>query len=239
MDAAVQDAPREPIHHQPRTSSDGPAVSDTREGPPLMLGWQPPAKAPHESVHKDSADKPLMIGWSPPSRLDGDPPGSSERVAAPVAPDVAEKPLRVVFQEAFITFTDPRSDELHKTATSVMAGYNGFFDHIGIRKGWRVAPLQQEEVQRAFQISSEIVALLRADLDRARGGGFIMRQLEGSAMDFLWGWPVGRQLITNEIFEEFMSGLVSATLSDGNGLVEGLDSRTVYQYMYSHPLLSC
>jgi len=234
MDAAVQDAPREPVHHQPTTSSDGPAVSDTREGPPLMLGWQPPAKPPHESVHKDPADKPLMIGWSPPSRLDGDPP-----VAAPVAPDVAEKPLRVVFQEAFITFTDPRSDELHKTATSVMAGYNGFFDHIGIRKGWRVAPLQQEEVQRAFQISSEIVALLRADLDRARGGGFIMRQLEGSAMDFLWGWPVGRQLVTKEIFEEFMSGLVSATLSDGNGLVEGLDSRTVYQYMYSHPLLSC
>jgi len=123
-------------------------------------------------------------------------------------------------------------------AAEVLAAYHGFFDHIGLRKGWRTAPFSQDEVRMPFWAAAQAVTLVRAELDRARGEGvMVLRQVEGSAMGFLWGWPVGRQLNSPEVTEEFVRGLVFATLSDGRGLVEGLDNHIVEKYLRANPYL--
>lgn len=125
----------------------------------------------------------------------------------------------------------------HKAA-EVLAAYNYFFEHIGLRKGWRTAPFGKEEVQAPFQAAAEVVTVVRARLDEQKGGGVVLRQVEGSAMSFLWGWSPERSPGScGEALEEFFRGLVFATLSDGRGLVEGLDANTVEHYVSSHPII--
>eukprot|EP00930_Biecheleria_cincta_P084631 TRINITY_DN74080_c0_g1_i1.p1 TRINITY_DN74080_c0_g1~~TRINITY_DN74080_c0_g1_i1.p1 ORF type:complete len:328 (+),score=81.21 TRINITY_DN74080_c0_g1_i1:30-1013(+) len=126
------------------------------------------------------------------------------------------------------------TDWIRDRSREILGAYNFFFEHIGIRKGWRTPPFGKEEVQAPFMASAEVVAVVRRRIDE-QGGGMVLRQLEGSAMDFLWGWcpekPPGQAL------EEFFRGLVFATLSDAKGLVEGLDAATVDYYVRSHPIL--
>lgn len=124
-------------------------------------------------------------------------------------------------------------------AHEILGAYNSFFDHIGLRKGWRTAPFGKDEVQAPFQAAAEVVAVVRARLDEQTGGGVVLRQLEGSAMNFLWGWDPNRQLgASHQALEEFFRGLVFATLSDGRGLVEGLDSTAVEHYVGQHPIVA-
>jgi len=128
---------------------------------------------------------------------------------------------------------------IQQRASEILAAYNFFFEHIGLRKGWRTAPFRKEEVQAPFQAAAEVVTIVRARLDEQKGGGVILRQLEGSAMNFLWGWsPECRPSSCGEALEEFFRGLVFATLSDGNGLVEGLDTETVEHYINRHPIIA-
>jgi len=126
------------------------------------------------------------------------------------------------------------TDWIRDLSREILGAYNFFFEHIGIRKGWRTPPFGREEVQAPFMASAEVVAVVRRRIDE-QGGGMVLRQLEGSAMDFLWGWcpekPPGQAL------DDFFRGLVFATLSDAKGLVEGLDAATVEYYVQSHPIL--
>merc|ERR1712187_719995 len=67
----------------------------------------------------------------------------------------------------------------------------------------------------------------------------VLRQLEGSAMNFLWGWnPKRPPGSSQEALEDFFRGLVFATLSDGRGLVEGLDNDFVEHYVSRHPIIA-
>jgi len=128
---------------------------------------------------------------------------------------------------------------IYRRSAEVLAAYNFFFEHICLRKGWRVAPFSKDEVQAPFRAAAEVVVVVRARLDSERGEGIVLRQVEGSAMNFLWGWsptcPPGSNM---QAAQEFLRGLVFATLSDAKGLVEGLDSQTVEGYVCSHPFLS-
>eukprot|EP00931_Biecheleriopsis_adriatica_P054803 TRINITY_DN32284_c0_g2_i1.p1 TRINITY_DN32284_c0_g2~~TRINITY_DN32284_c0_g2_i1.p1 ORF type:complete len:365 (-),score=108.47 TRINITY_DN32284_c0_g2_i1:126-1220(-) len=126
------------------------------------------------------------------------------------------------------------TDWLRHSACEILGAYNFFFEHIGIRKGWRTPPFKKEEVQGPFMASAEVVAVVRKRIDE-QGGGMVLRQLEGSSHDFLWGWSPEKR--PAQALEEFFRGLVFATLSDAKGLVEGLDSATVDYYVRSHPIL--
>jgi hypothetical protein len=127
-------------------------------------------------------------------------------------------------------------------ADEILDTYNGFFEQMVVRKGWRTPPFQREEVQVPFQAASEVVAMVRARLDEENaeaGGGIVLRQVDGTAKDFFWNWDAGRPpSSTQEILGEFFRGLVFATLSDAHGLVEGLHSETVEHYISSHPLVA-
>jgi len=128
---------------------------------------------------------------------------------------------------------------IQQRASEILAAYNFFFEHIGLRKGWRTAPFQKEEVQAPFQAAAEVVTVVRARLDEQGGGGMVLRQLEGASMSFLWGWDPGRPPGSSHgALEEFFRGLVFATLSDGRGLVEGLDNEVVEYYVSRHPIIA-
>lgn len=132
-----------------------------------------------------------------------------------------------------------RAEWIQQKAGEILAAYNFFFEHIGIRKGWRQAPFGFEEVQAPFKAAAEVVVVVRARLDAERGGVLVLRQVEGSAMNFLWGWSPSRPPgISYKALADFFRGLVFATLSDGRGLVEGLDPMTVESYVCRHPLLA-
>jgi len=132
-----------------------------------------------------------------------------------------------------------RAEWIQTRAGEILAAYNFFFEHIGLRKGWRTAPFQFAEVQAPFQAAAEVVVVVRARLDAERGGMLVLRQVEGSAMNFLWSWSPSRPPgSSHKALEDFFRGLVFATLSDGRGLVEGLDSTTVESYVCRHPLLT-
>lgn len=132
-----------------------------------------------------------------------------------------------------------RAEWIQQKASEILAAYNFFFEHIGIRKGWRKAPFEFDEVQAPFRAAAEVVVVVRARLDAERGGEIVLRQVEGSAMNFLWGWSPSRPPGTSyKALGEFFRGLVFATLSDGRGLVEGLDPTTVESYVCRHPLLA-
>jgi len=128
---------------------------------------------------------------------------------------------------------------IQQRANEILAAYNFFFEHIGLRKGWRTAPFQKEEVQAPFQAAAEVVTVVRARLDEQTDRGIVLRQLEGSSMSFLWGWSPGRPPgSSHEALEDFFRGLVFATLSDGKGLVEGLDTDFVEYYVSRHPIIA-
>lgn len=133
-----------------------------------------------------------------------------------------------------------QSDEwIQQRAFEILGSYNAFFEHIGLRKGWRTAPFDRDEVQAPFLAAAEVVTLVRAKLDGEGSGGMVLRQLEGSSMNFLWGWsPDKRPGSSPAALEEFFRGLVFATLSDARGLVEGLRTETVEYYVSCHPLLA-
>ncbi|CAE7515057.1 unnamed protein product [Symbiodinium natans] len=128
------------------------------------------------------------------------------------------------------------TDWIRDSSHEIFNGYNFFFEHIGIRKGWRTPPFKKEDVQGPFMASAEVVAVVRHRIDE-QGNGMVLRQLEGSSHDWLWGWAPEKPPHEAEFLPEFFRGLVFATFSDANGLVEGLDADTLDYYVQSHPIL--
>merc|ERR1712066_992970 len=67
----------------------------------------------------------------------------------------------------------------------------------------------------------------------------VLRQLDGSATNFLWGWDPKRPPgSSDQALQVFFRGLVFATLSDGKGLVEGLNDEFVEHYLSQHPIIA-
>jgi len=234
-------------------STDDPGkASSPAEKPPGESLLQAQAKRAASDKGSPNGQPPDPAGKAATTSAPSSPPtrrhslGSASQVkakAAPAPPHVHTSVSATVDAEASQAPEGPaawwsvNTDWIKKGAVEILGAYNFFFEHIGIRKGWRTPPFKREDVQEPFMASAEVVAVVRGRLDQ-EGRGMVLRQLEGSAMDFLWGWsPDKPPASTQEILQEFFRGLVFATLSDANGLVEGLDVATVEYYVNSHPII--
>jgi len=171
-------------------------------------GANPPEGNPPDGNEAQGGDKP-----EPPKNLTG-------------TPDIA------VYQEVL------RHQHYQTAAQAVFAAYNGFFDDIRIRKGWKEAPFTQEDMKILFTVAAQVVAVLRARLDVARVG-ISLRKIDGQAPDFLWGIEKNPSPLIPDQDRSYvamtLAGLVKATMSDGTGFVEGMDEQTVMSFVRVHP----
>jgi len=125
--------------------------------------------------------------------------------------------------------------DLQAAASEVEAAYLCFFDHISFRKGWKQPPFHREEVSTAFLAAAQIVARARLEvLDSV--GGIKLRQVEGSARDWLHD-PAAASLL-REDRRRFVAALVHATFRDVHGYVEGLSDIEVDAFIASFGDLS-
>jgi len=123
-------------------------------------------------------------------------------------------------------------------AQSVFGAYNGFFDDIRLRKNWKEVPFTMEDMKIIFTVAAQVVAVLRARLDVKRVG-ISLRKMDGQAPDFLWGLEKNPNPMVEGQDRSFvamtLAGLIKATMSDGNGFVEGMDEPTVMSFVRVHP----
>jgi len=70
-------------------------------------------------------------------------------------------------------------------ARDVAESYESFFDHIAFRKGWKQPPFTRAEVRPAFKRAACIVARARAEVLDVRNTEIKIRQVEGSARDWM------------------------------------------------------
>jgi len=128
----------------------------------------------------------------------------------------------------------------HKAADGVKRGYQGFFNHISLRKGWRTVPFKQDDLKHIFQVAAEVVGLLRTRLDLLKKG-LTLRQVDGSSHEVLWGLEKNPRVdLPGQDAAYVLSTielLVVATLSDAHGLVEGLERPVVMQSVEAHPFV--
>jgi len=224
----------------PRANADGRTQSYRRRN--KANNQKPAPSSAVEAVPSPVAGPPVLNDGTSPTwevqEFDKDESSAPVQHALAQEAPVAEEPSaqdELAWENC--TWWAEKAEWIYRRSADILAAYNFFFEHIGLRKGWRVAPFGREEVQAPFRAAAEIVVVIRAKLDNERGSVVVLRQVEGSAMNFLWGWspdqPPGS---TRQATEDFLRGLVFATLSDGKGLVEGLDSETVESYVCCHPL---
>lgn len=129
--------------------------------------------------------------------------------------------------------SDDVAHTMYSRTTEIVEAYNGFWGHVSLRTGWRQAPFTYEEVQAPFFHAGYMVATIRARLGAGASAG-TRRPIDGAAQAFLWGWP--RECSpgsSQENFRNFVRGLVFATLTDGNGLIDGLNSEDVNRHVSS------
>lgn len=131
--------------------------------------------------------------------------------------------------------SDARTLLLQQKSQDLWAAYDGVFELMVVRKGWREVPFDRYGSRGPFNVAAEVVVLVRESLDLRRGGGFLLRQLEGSSMDFLWGWDKKRPLGELETDYEFTKGVISATFKDAHGYVEGLQEPELIWWTSLHP----
>jgi len=125
-----------------------------------------------------------------------------------------------------------------EAAQAVFSAFNGFFDDIRLRKGWKKAPFTQDDMKIIFHVVAQIVAVLRARLDAARDG-ISLRKIDGDATEFLWGLEKNPNPLIQGQDRSYvattLAGLAKATMSDANGFVEGMDEPTVMAFVRCHP----
>lgn len=131
--------------------------------------------------------------------------------------------------------SDARALLLQQKSQDLWAAYDGVFELMVVRKGWREVPFDRFGSRGPFNVAAEVVVLVRESLDLRRGGGFLLRQLEGSSMDFLWGWDKERPLGEVETDYEFTKGVISSTFKDAHGYVEGLLEPELMWWTSLHP----
>jgi hypothetical protein len=117
-------------------------------------------------------------------------------------------------------------------ANEVAMAYDSFFDHISFRKGWKQLPFTRHDVEATFPIAARIVALARTEILDVRDEGIKLRQVEGSARDWMHSSECPQLLRSSP--DEFVCGLVHATFQDANGYVEGLDKSEVDRFIATY-----
>jgi len=92
-----------------------------------------------------------------------------------------------------------------------------------------------------FRVCAEVCSVLRARLDVKRIG-ISIRKLDGQTPEFLWGLKKNPNPSLpgqdKEFVREVICGIVNATMSDGNGFVEGMDEETTTNFIKVHPWVS-
>jgi len=95
-------------------------------------------------------------------------------------------------------------------------------------------------MSKLLEVASETVALLRLQLD-AKKVGIKLRQVDGSAQDYLWQLEdnpgVYRPMQNYSYTYEALQGVVHSTLKDANGYVEGVDQTLVDRFIDAHPFV--
>lgn len=137
--------------------------------------------------------------------------------------------MSTIVQVDALAAPKPVGRSWQKEARLVVAAYNDFFEHISFRKGWKEPPFAREESQDAFSDAARLVARIRVEVLDRRDEGFKIRQVDGSARDWMHG--ATGDLLRHEKME-FVSGLVHSTLMDANGYVEGLTREEVEKLMH-------
>lgn len=154
----------------------------------------------------DQPDTPLMLAAEPANAA-----ASGPEARKPSAPAVAQpKDLNV---------------EVH----GVVAAYKGFFQHISYRKGWKEPPFAEADALDAFTTAARIVARARIEVLDKRDEGFKIRQVEGSACDWMHSPETGQLL--RERPDVFIAELVHATFKDAHGYVESMNQREVDDFI--------
>lgn len=171
------------------------AERDQPQGPLLMLAYEP-ANVAESSTQNSIAGEPLRI----------------ERAEL----EVHSLPHAHVSDSA---------SHWQAKARDVAESYESFFDHIAFRKGWKQPPFTRDEVRPAFKRAACIVARARAEVLDVRNTDIKIRQVEGSARDWMHD-AESVQLLRCDL-DAFVRGLVHATFKDANGYVENLEELQV------------
>jgi len=123
---------------------------------------------------------------------------------------------------------------LDAPAAVVFEAYANVFNHVAVRKGWRVLPFTLVDVANpifapAARHVSRIRARLDADATAAGTRGFTMRKIGGCAWDYLFALKASDVLGSSGAARRgsVVRELVKATLRDGVGFVEGLTSSRI------------
>ena len=122
-----------------------------------------------------------------------------------------------------------RAELAGASAADAAAAYEAFFDHISFRKGWKQPPFTREEAAQVFATAACIVARARVEILDVRDGGVKLRQIEGSARDWMHSPECGPLLQSDPCL--FLTGLVHATFKDAKGYVEGLKENEVDSFI--------
>eukprot|EP00746_Dinoflagellata_sp_MGD_P148610 gnl/MRDRNA2_/MRDRNA2_80802_c0_seq2.p1 gnl/MRDRNA2_/MRDRNA2_80802_c0~~gnl/MRDRNA2_/MRDRNA2_80802_c0_seq2.p1 ORF type:complete len:246 (-),score=44.69 gnl/MRDRNA2_/MRDRNA2_80802_c0_seq2:404-1141(-) len=132
------------------------------------------------------------------------------------------------------TFGDERNQPSKASKEQdVVQAYLAFFDHIALRKGWRKVPFSAADVSPLFEVAAQVVVQVRQKLDQ-QTPGMKLRQVSGNANELLWNTSAAD--LSEDVAKQFVRKLVVATLSDANGLVEGLTTDKVEKCL--QPVLS-
>lgn len=201
------------------------------QGPLLMLTAEPgglvPLAAPEAAAEevKERPQGPLLM-------LTAEPAGcASPQLAAiedcPVAASTA--PSDTACLDAAAAVPPAIARDWRSEAAAVAAAYGSFFEHISFRKGWKEPPFTRVEAADAFADAARVVARARLEVLDRRDAGFKLRQVEGSARDWMHA-PERGQLLRDEP-DLFVSGLVHATFSDAKGYTEGLCQSEVDEFL--------
>ena len=123
---------------------------------------------------------------------------------------------------------------LDAPAAGVFEAYANLFNHVAVRKGWRVLPFTLADVANPiFAPAARHVSRIRAQLDedstKAGTRGFTMRKIGGCSWDYLFALKAGDVLGSSGTARRrrVVRELVKATLRDGSGYVEGLTSARI------------
>lgn len=216
----------------------------------FTLNWRLAAELTKQGDHASALDRIGVClrarprdddAWAELARLRALLKPEPSRPAPPAAwepPQQMKRAEWVPTSQEYTTMYGDRRCGCHQQARAALDGYNGFFEHISIRKGWRKAPFEPADLKRVFELSSQVVGFLRARQD-SLGLGMTLRQVAGSSHEFLWGLEKnprvdlpGQDLV---YVLRTVEQLVLATLSDKNGLVEGLREELVLKSVHAHP----
>lgn len=199
---------RQRLRHRRRAAAQAPSALTDTPAPLMLQDGAAPAKS-RAAAGAPAESPPLMLQDGPVPT-----PGLSRHSRA--GPPTVNAPTG---------FTP----EGLREARAVRNAYCTFFDHIAFRKGWRTPPFTQEEASAVFASAAGIVARARLQVLNVRDPGLKVRQISGSAVD--WMHDPGSGPLLRADPGKFLVELVHATFKDGNGYVEGLTAAEVSSFI--------